>query len=50
MSRAQLDLLIRKYQESPDDALSNKINEIARDLVDKGELSPSEASEITSAI
>ncbi|WP_158037496.1 hypothetical protein [Gordonia sp. CNJ-863] len=47
-SRKQLVFLIAKYQDNPDAALSNRICEIANELVEAGELSPKEASEYLS--
>lgn len=49
-SRRQLDFLIDKYRENPDDGLMNKIHEVVDALVGEGQLSPKEASAILASI
>lgn len=47
-SRQQLDYLINKHRSEPDDALANKIRDVADELVESGTLSPKDAAGILS--
>ncbi|MDI9934727.1 hypothetical protein QM806_04560 [Rhodococcus sp. IEGM 1351] len=49
-SRAQLEVLIKKYRENPDDAMMNKIHKVVNDLVNAGEFSPSDGADILADI
>ncbi|MCS4256493.1 hypothetical protein M2405_004804 [Rhodococcus erythropolis] len=49
-SIAQLETLISKHRNEPDAALSDKIHEVAKELVDRALLSPKGASEYLSEL